>query len=244
MDEAENVNDDEDMIESFNDDKNAKTCFFCDRISFKKSGRYIYCRQIKKVDAFLAKIKTKATELNDFEMLQRISRVLNCKTLCYDGNCSLDYHAKFRIHTQRPATNDWANTRDFNKIARQALIQYIYDQVVNHNRVLSFSYLKAWYKEFLRDFYEMQGVDCTNLFSTAFMQSHILLHLKNEVKIVHISQKLYVISIQRDIETIHDEEIREIFFQKMQEFALEFREHVFKIEKNPLPDFVDSEILK
>lgn len=51
-------------------------------------------------------------------------------------------------------------------------------------------------------------------------------------------------SAEMDIESIDDDEIREIIFEKKAlEFAIKYHTHILKIRKCALPDFLDSEAL-
>ncbi|RVE41875.1 hypothetical protein evm_013483 [Chilo suppressalis] len=237
---------DEDVIDSANLERSnveklANACFFCQKITIKRKGRQIYCRTIKNKKAFLEKIKTYATELGDLDLSCRIQEELNSddSTMCYHNNCSLDYFAKYQNKIHRPPNSDWASKRDCHKIARERLIGYVEREIIENKRVLSMAHLNDCYAEFLTELYEIADLNAS-IFSTTALQDHIKKELRNKISMV----KLFVMSVEIDIETVEDEEIENILFQQeAQDFALKYRKHILKIKKNALPDFIDSEVL-
>lgn len=169
-------------IQSFTDVKSAKKCFFCEKITIKRKGRQIYCRQIKNKVAFLEKIKIHATELGDLDVLQKIHEAINSvddTCLSYHNNCSIDYYAKYQSKQNRPPTNEWALKRDYHKIARERLIRYIQNEVIENLRVVSLAHLKNCFSEFLREMYEIVDLEA-NVFSTHALKDYIQSQLKKK----------------------------------------------------------------
>lgn len=109
-------------VQSFSNEKNAKMCFFCEKIRIQRKGRQVFCRQIKNKTQFLNKIKIYATELGDISMLNKIeeeTKNVNDSCLTYHNNCSLQYFARYQNHVSRPSTDEWATKRLLQICARE-----------------------------------------------------------------------------------------------------------------------------
>lgn len=206
----------------------------------------MYCRTIKDKEAFLDKIRTRATEVGDIDLLRRIQDELNCdesSCLCYHNNCNLDYFGKHRSKIHRPPNADWASRRDCHKFARERLIGYIEREVIENRRILSMAHLRNMFSDFLTELYETADLDAT-IFSTASLQDYVQKELKNKISILKISRKPFVVSAEIDFETVNHEEIENMIFeQEAQDFALKYRKNILKIKKKALPDSIDSEAL-
>lgn len=106
-------------------------------------------------------------ELNDAAMLKKISDEIQTEALlCYHGSCKLHYFAKYQNVFKKPETGDWATTRKFNDIARNELINFINNEILNKLKVLSIKFLEQCYIIILQELYENEKVDIKNLFTT------------------------------------------------------------------------------
>ena len=198
--------------------------FFCQKITIKRKGRQIYCRQIKNKKEFLDKIQNYGTELGDISMLQKIQEVMNSGDTClsYHNHCSLNYFSKYQSKLNRPPTDDWALKRELHKIARQKVISYIETEILENQRILSLAYLKNCFSQFVTEMYEIAELDL-NIFSTHALKDYIQSELKNKISFINIANETFVMSSQIDIETVCDEEIENILFeQEAQDFIYLF----------------------
>lgn len=244
-DEIENVEGD-DSGEVINIDINASKCFFCDKERITRQGRKISCRFIKEKDQFFKKLKKLATEINDIDTLLKIEdeRYSEADKLAYHNDCNLKYFSKYKAYIKKPESNEWAVKRDIYKTAREKVLTLIRDEVINGLRALSLQYLKICFTEFLYELHELENLE-RNIFSTGSInQQMIQAEFKHEIKVITVCQKLYIISKRVDIRSIDDEQFENILFeQEVEIFAAKYRRRILRIQKDPLPDFIDSERL-
>lgn len=196
--------------------------------------RKVYCRRIKHKKQFLKTIKDYAMVLNDGKMLQKISEeeTKSNSQLSYHGFCKLQYFAKYQILQKKPETNDWSTTRDFNKIAREQLLQYIDKEVCIDRKTVSLKFLETYYTSILLNLYQLEQMECTNMFTTNKLKLCIKSTFKKKIQIIQLANQLYIMSADIDIENIDDEEIENIIFtEEAKLFALKYRSHVLKIKK-------------
>lgn len=216
------------------------TVFFCKKISIWRKLKNHSCRIVRNKNEFLANIRSYATELSDFEMLQRIEDELKIDAkMAYHNDCQLKYFAKYQSLMRKTESTEGAN-----KVALEQIIKFVREKVIDNKRMLLMEFLELYYIQLLKKWYEVEDVQCKNL-TTQNIKKYIQTQFKNEIQFKILFKKLYVMASDFELEFMDDNEIEDIIFeQEAVMFALKYRERILKIKTKPLQDILDSDALE
>lgn len=70
----ENEDDSDATVQSLYNEESAEKCFFCNKIVITRNYNKVFCRRIKDKQSCLSTLKKYATEMNDFDMLQKVMK--------------------------------------------------------------------------------------------------------------------------------------------------------------------------
>ena len=181
-------------------------------------------------------IKSKATQLNDLDMLQKIAIFSRggTKMIVYHNICKINYNNKTRA-TLKKETRPWHTTRDHHKVAFQEVCNFISDNIIHKNNFSFLSFLHTLYLNRLNMEYEHDPESFPNLFSIQHLENKILNTFNKKIEIVTMNKKKIVKPTGGVILQDHDFQILEKS-DIVQRAALILRQEILKIEKNEIPD--------
>lgn len=176
---------------------------------------------IRGTKVIIEQMKATATEGDDVDMLQKISKYENPSHILYHKCCKSKFQWRCKKHVKGKEEMAWHLKRKCRSDAYTDLCSFIRERVVNNNECLFYTFIKDKYLELLHEQYnDVPSAVKPEFFSTQNLEKQLLATFYKEIKIIFVDNKKFLAPYSDNI--INNQE----FFKKM-----EMREGIYNIGK-------------
>ena len=165
--------------ENYNHDTPSQSpCYiFCGASRKKIRGNSLQLFISKKTEDVISFIREDAVELNDIELVNKItSEFANYKQIYYHNYCRNAYQNKVRsLQNAEKEKSEWHETRDINKSAFDNVCSYVQENIIKGERAFFLDFMQALYKSNLKEELLKRGEDNVAVpFQNRYLETKLL----------------------------------------------------------------------
>ncbi|KAJ8677787.1 hypothetical protein QAD02_013574 [Eretmocerus hayati] len=208
---------------------------FCSKTRKKFHGRDQDLRSSS--EAVIENFRSQATELNDSDILNNISRRdSQNERILYHHICKVNFENTFKSSMKtRAEKSNTTKQRDTRLIAFQQVCSFVNENIIKKHKVYFLEFLENMYVQRQAEMYAIKE-DGDGTVSSRYLKDRLNSHFPTEISIVTVNNRklvkprgAIVISDQAGITNLAEEDI-------VLQAALILRKKILSIEKKPLPD--------